>query len=100
MPPETTNQELKSAIEKNSKLLNENNELLKKIHRNGLWGFWLRIAWYLLLIGIPFVLYFYVVEPYFELMGANYETFKAGLSEIPGLRGLEQLLDKLGEKEL
>ena len=80
-------------MKKNAELLEENNKLLKKIHRNGLWGFWLRVLWYVLLVGLPFALYFYVLEPYFEALGANYELFRAGINEIPGLKGLDQVFD-------
>lgn len=83
---------MKELIEKNSELLEENNELLKKIHRNGLWGFWLRITWYVVLIGLPFALYFYVLEPYFDALGSNYGIFKAGINEIPGLKYLNEWL--------
>ena len=87
--------ELKRLVERNSQLVQENNTLLKKIHRNAVWGFWMRIVWYVLLIGFPFAVYFYVLEPYFTALGSNYETFKAGINEIPGLKGLGQLLDTL-----
>ena len=97
--PDPNQTDIKSAIEKNSKLLQENNQLLKKIHRNGIWGFWLRILWYTILIGLPFALYFYVLEPYFEAMGSSYETFKAGVNEIPGLKGLDNLLERLNSQE-
>ncbi len=98
MPPDTSHSEMKAALDKNAELLEENNALLKKIHRNGLWGFWLRVIWYVVLIGLPFALYFYILEPYFTALGSNYEIFKTGINEIPGLKGLEQLLEKLGEK--
>ena len=98
MEPASDHTELKRMLEKNSALLEENNELLKKIHRNAVLGFWLRIVWYILIIGAPFALYFYVVEPYFEALGANYEVFKAGINEIPGLKGLGELLNRLGER--
>jgi len=84
MPPSYDYLELKRLMDTNATLLKENNELLKKIHRNGLIGFWFRIVWYTLLIGLPFALYFYVLEPYFTTLGASYETFSAGIQEIPG----------------
>ena len=88
--------DLRSKLDRNYKVLQDNNLLLKKIHRNGVWAFWIRITWYLVLIGLPFALYFYVLEPYFTALGSNYETFKAGIGEIPGLKGLSQLLDQIG----
>lgn len=86
--------DLERKLEHNEQLLEENNELLKKIHRNGVWAFWIRVAWYIVLIGLPFALYFYILEPYFTALGSNYDTFKAGINEIPGLKGLGQLLDQ------
>lgn len=87
--------EFKAALEKNTKLLEENNKLLKKIHRNGLWGFWIRIVWYALLIGMPFALYFYVLEPYFTALGSSYETFQAGMQEIPGWKQFNEAINNV-----
>jgi len=84
---------LEELVKKNTELLEENNKLLKKIHRNATLSFWLRVLWYLLLIGFPFAIYFYVLEPYFAAFGASYENFIDGLNELPGLRGIEQLID-------
>lgn len=93
MKMENDHVELKRTLEKNSELLEENNKLLRKIHRNGLVGFWVRVIWYLLIIGLPFALYFYLFEPYFTAMGSSYENFIDGLNELPGFRGIEQLMD-------
>ncbi len=79
------------------RLLRENNELLHKLHRWSVWGFVLRAAWYILIIGFPFALYFYILEPYFNALGSNYEVFRQGISEIPGLKGLEHLLPNVGK---
>lgn len=89
--------ELERLMKENSQLLEENNTLLKKIHRNGLIGFWVRILWYVLLIGLPFALYFYVLEPYFSALGSNFEVFKAGINEIPGWKQFTQFLDSASE---
>jgi hypothetical protein len=93
MSPEHQYSDLKAMLDKNTKLLEENNKILRKIHRNALITFWLRITWYVLLIGLPFALYFYVLEPYFTALGSNYETFRAGIQEIPGLKQFTEFLD-------
>ena len=93
---QSTDPEVKKLLKQNAELIAENNELLKKIHRNGLWAFWLRILWYVVIIGFPFAIYFYVLEPYFTALGANYEVFRAGIQEIPGLKGMSELLEQLG----
>jgi len=87
-----THKKMEELLVQNSELIAENNKILKKIHRNGLWGFWLRIAWYVVLIGLPFALYFYILEPYFNALGSSYETFSAGMQEIPGLRLIMEIL--------
>lgn len=87
--------ELKELILENSKLLQENNRLLRKIHRNNLIEFWIRVCWYILLIGLPFALYFYVLEPYFTAMGSSYETFSAGMQEIPGWKQFTETVEAI-----
>ena len=81
-------------IEQNSKLLEDNNKLLKKIHRNGVWSFWTRVVWYAVMIGMPFALYFYILEPYFTAFGSSYENFIDGINELPGLKGIDKLLNR------
>jgi len=88
--------DLKELMKKNSELLEENNSLLKKIHRNGLWAFWVRVTWYVVLVGLPFALYFYVLEPYFTALGSNYDVFKAGINEVPGLKQLTEWISVAG----
>ena len=79
--------ELENLMRQNSQLIAENNQLLKKIHRGNLIQLWTRIAWYLIIIGLPFALYFFVRD-YFTAVGADYEIFRAGMQEIPGLKNL------------
>lgn len=97
MSSDTEHNEMLVLLKENSRLLNENNILLKKLHKWSLFGFWLRIIWYALIIGFPFALYFYILEPYFNALGSNYEVFRQGISEVPGLKGLEHLLPTVGK---
>ncbi len=78
-------------MEKNAELLQENNKLLKKLYRQNIIALAIRVFWYVIIIGLPFAVYFYVLEPYFQAFGANYETFRTGMGEIPGLKALEFL---------
>ena len=92
MKEETTqhseHKEMERLMRQNSELIKENNALLKKIHRGNLIQLWTRILWYLIIIGAPFALYF-LVRDYFDALGADYEIFKAGMKEIPGLKNLQ-----------
>jgi len=84
-------EEMLVLLRENAELTKQNNELLKKLYRHTIVGIWLRIVWYGALIGLPFAVYFYLLEPYFEAFGANYELFRQGLGEIPGLKGFENI---------
>jgi hypothetical protein len=97
MPPSGDHNEIRRLLKENAELTRENNVLLKKMHRNSMIGIVMRIVWYGLLIGLPFALYFYLLEPYFEALGSNYETFREGLGELPGVKGLEHMLPNSGE---
>ncbi len=76
--------QMQELIEENQRLLKENNLLLTKIRRNMVFSMWFRIFWFLFIIGLPFVLYFYVIQPYFDALGSSFGTFQSGLQEIPG----------------
>ncbi len=98
MPPDYSNAEVKKLVLQNAELLEANNQLLKKLYRHTVWGLWIRIFWYVLIVGLPFALYFYVLEPYFTALGSNFEVFKAGINEWPGLKGIADILNQLSER--
>jgi hypothetical protein len=89
---EETHDEILRLLRENAIVARENNEYLRKLYRNDMIEMWVKIIWYALLIGLPFAVYFYILEPYFHAFGANYEVFRQGMAEIPGLKGLEKLL--------
>lgn len=90
MPPEDTQSEILRLVRENNALVHKNNELLRKLKRNSVIELWLRIVWYALLIGLPFALYFYILEPYFEAFGGSYEQFRVGIEQLPGIKGFEE----------
>ena len=87
--------DIKRLLEENHKLLEENNKLLKKMRKTAQWDFWIRIAWYIFLLGMPFALYFYILEPYFSALGSSYEIFSAGMQEIPGWKHFNETLESI-----
>ena len=50
--------ELKRILRQNIKLTKENNQLLKKLQRQNLISLWLKIIWFAILIGLPFIAYY------------------------------------------
>lgn len=95
LSPEVEHQEILRLLREHEVLLKENNRILHKLYRNEVIGIVLRVVWYAILIGLPFALYFYILEPYFRAMGSNYEVFRAGINEVPGFKGLEILLPSI-----
>ena len=62
------------------------------MYRHALWSFWVRMLWYTVMVGLPFIFYFYVLEPYVATFGSSYETFVNGMNVLPVLQDIEQLL--------
>jgi hypothetical protein len=97
MVPDNEEKQIRELILENQRLLAENNHLLKQMNRRSIVGFWLRLAWTAFLIGLPFVLYYYVIEPYFTSLGSSFETFRAGLQEVPGWKQFYEAVSSGGE---
>lgn len=55
--------DIKSLLQENLEITKENNELLRVLKRNNTIALVLRIAWYAIILGVPFILYFYVLDP-------------------------------------
>jgi len=89
-PYKDEHQLLQELMLENQRLLVENNELLKKMMKAAVWAFWLKVIWLLVILGVPLVLYYYVVEPYFNSLGSSFQTFQAGLQEVPGWKQFYQ----------
>jgi len=98
-PVHTEHESMRKLLEKNTAVLEENNKLLRKLHRNMVIGFWVRVFWYIVLIGLPFALYFYVLEPYFEMLGSSYQEFSEGIAEIPGWKQFNLMIEAMADPE-
>ena len=85
-------EEMLTLIRETNELAKQNHEYLRKIYRNDMIGLAIRIIWYAVLVGLPFALYFYVLQPYFHAFGADYDVFRQGMAEIPGLKWMERFL--------
>jgi hypothetical protein len=90
MPPHTETEILR-LLEENTVLVKENNVLLKKLRRNGLIDIWLRVVWYAILIGLPFALYFYILEPYLRALGISSEKPQMGLDQFPAFKAFQSM---------
>jgi hypothetical protein len=88
MHPEAEHAEMKQVLKRNTELLEENNRLLRKMHRNAIWGFWLRVIFYGLFLGLPFLFYFYFVAPY---VASLEESYGGALEQLESLSNIEML---------
>ena len=62
-PEQNEHYRMEALMNENKQLLIENNELLKKMYRTAWWSFVLKIIWFFVIIGAPFLVYYYLVEP-------------------------------------
>ena len=92
MEESNDHEDMLRVMKQNAELIRENNKILKKIYRQNIASIAIRILWICVIVGVPFAVYFYVLEPYFDAFGSNYEVFKQGMAEIPGLKGLGEIL--------
>lgn len=76
-------EEIEEMVLKNQEILAENNKLLKKINRSNTWAFWLRLLWIGIILGLPFLLYYYIVAPYYQSLDSAFEFFGVELPDIP-----------------
>jgi hypothetical protein len=95
-PLQNEHEQMKELMAENKRLLTENNDLLKKMYRTAWWSFAIRTILSLVFIGAPFLVYYYVVEPYFTTLGSSFETFETGLQEVPGWK---QFYEAMGGDE-
>jgi hypothetical protein len=63
MEEQTSREQIATLLTENNRLLTENNKMLKTMRRNAQIGFIFRIVWIAVLIGMPLVLYYYVIAP-------------------------------------
>jgi hypothetical protein len=96
-PLQTEQQQIKQLLMENKQLLSENNHLLTKLYRTQWWAFILKLVWFFMLIGAPFIVYYYIVEPYFTTLGSSFEVFETGLQEVPGWK---QFYEAMGGDEV
>ncbi len=75
----------------NHELLVANHELLQKIDRREIRQFWFKIAWYVVLLGLPLFAYYYLYNAFMSNFGgaetqstSNYELLQEALKIYQG----------------
>lgn len=75
-------EEFKVLLRRNLEIAKENNKLLKKMRRNAIIGNFIKIIWWAFLIGVPVVLYYYVLQPYFQELSELYSGVQTGVNDV------------------
>ncbi len=73
MPGE--HEEIKRLLEENIKVAKENHVLLEKMHRMHVYSFWMKGLWFGIIVGIPFIAYYFILDPYLQAFGVNAGQF-------------------------
>lgn len=72
---------LESQIEENRKLLEENNHILRKLHRSVIWGRIFKIIYWVVIIGVA-IGAFYFIQPYIESLRDTYRDFREPAAQV------------------
>lgn len=82
-----------------SRMVEENNKLLRKMHRAAIWGRIMHFLYWLIIIGLSFGA-FYLIQPYVETVQKSIGGFKSDVNNVRGAAGqigeLSGLLKELG----
>jgi hypothetical protein len=78
------NEGIEELLQENVRLARENNRLLRKIRRDELIQTWWTVIFYVLVIGVPFIVYRYYLADYVEQIKNTYLELRGG-SDLQGL---------------
>lgn len=75
------NPEEKHLLERAVKLSEENNHMLRKLHRTARWAFvWGVIK--LVILVVPFIIGYFYLEPYFGSLGDTFEKARETINQL------------------
>ena len=80
----TTHRDLEHRIDEIMDMVDENRILLKKIERRLRWGQWIRIIYWIIIVGIG-VLGYYAAAPYLRQAEATYEGIESSVGNFADL---------------
>ncbi len=96
IPPETA--DALGLARESYRLSLENNEMLKKMDRRYVRGFWFKVVWFIALFVLPLLLLPYFFSTYMNSLGlSGSSTGTAGMSE--SVNNAQQLLDLLQKNQ-
>lgn len=90
-------EETKRMLKENLELSRENNKILRKMHRNAVFGTFLRILWYAFIIGVPIFIYFQFLDSYLEQLLDVYSGLQSGAENAREIGGQLSIFGRLLE---
>lgn len=72
----------KSLLERNLRVSEENNRLLKKIRHSMFIRNLMTVVYWAIIVGVPIILYYYVLEPYFQQVSTTYTGVKDSFGQV------------------
>lgn len=84
IPDVVTNDQLKTLLEENQRLLTENNEMLHKLRRGAIWATVFRVVWFAFIIGFPIALYYMILEPNLATLERAWGVIESSVQDVSG----------------
>lgn len=79
--PNQTEETILSLTKQNHELLLANNLLLQKMDRRYIRGFWFKLLWFAILIGLPIILLPYIMSTVMGSMGLQSSSSDTNMSQ-------------------
>jgi len=88
-------------LHENARLVKENNKLLKKLWRAEVFGFWSKLLFVAILIGVPVLIYQYYLADVLVDLRTMYEGIQQDIDQVRGLSdsfSLGAVIESMEEK--
>lgn len=87
----TDDQDIEDLLRENVRLSRENNQILHKLWRAQVTGFWGKILFYALIIGVPVFVYQFYLQGYVAQLRTTYDTMRDAAEQVKQMPSIEDL---------
>lgn len=81
-----TDDDMMDIVKKTHALAEENNEMLHAMRRNQRIAFFFRLVFWAIVIGLPLMLYYYLLAPYMAEMQATFKTIQGQVGQVESMQ--------------
>ncbi len=75
-------EELKELVLKNIEVTQETNRIVRKMRRGAIWSTFLRLVWWLVIVGATSASYYYIVQPQVDKIAKIYNMGQEGSQNV------------------